>query len=113
MAVSAEEQRAQHLIRMGEQLERTTERLRWVFKRASNWERDQSIRNIQHIHGPGFTRNMSLATKFGLEWGSVFGTVHSTVIPEEMQSEFDKFVKIPPRQIIIDAGQQSTYGTCL
>lgn len=68
LAVTMEEMRSEYLDRIGQRLERTTEQLRWRFKRASNWECDQTIEDIHYIHGAGFERGMTMATKFSAEW---------------------------------------------
>jgi len=94
LGVSAEEERAELLIRQGERLERTTEQMRWQFKRASNWERDQTIHDLHHIHGQGFQRNMNMATKFSTEWLPILGEVHSSIADTELEREFDAFVTI-------------------
>ena len=56
-----------HLVRIGQQLERTTAHLRWCFKEVEDWERDQMIIAVAHVHGPSFVRNMSIADKVDLE----------------------------------------------
>ena len=42
-----EEVREEHLVRIGQQLERTMDQLRWNFKRVSNYECDQTVTSIR------------------------------------------------------------------
>ena len=49
---NVEDMREDHLVRLGETLERSTERLRWSFKRIVNWERDQHVTALRARHGP-------------------------------------------------------------
>ncbi|KAE9016290.1 hypothetical protein PR003_g4032 [Phytophthora rubi] len=85
----------EHLIRIGQRLERTTEQLRWSFKRVSNWERDQTITEIRNVNGKPFTREMTTADRFGSEWEPILGHDHSTVKSADLEAELDKFVRIP------------------
>jgi hypothetical protein len=83
------------LVRTGQRLERTTEQLRWSFKRVSNWEKDQTVTAIHHHHGDPFPREMSIANRFVSEWKTVLGKVHNEYSGDELEREFDKFVHIP------------------
>jgi len=85
----------EHLIRMGRRLERTTEQLRWNFKRISTWEKDKSIAEIQQLHGAPFTRDMTTSDCFASEWKPIFGIIHNALAGAELENEFDKFVHIP------------------
>ena len=65
MDITMEEAREEHLVRW---LERTTEQLRWSFKRVSNWESDQTITDLRPENALPFRREMTLADKFASEW---------------------------------------------
>lgn len=53
LEVSEFEAREEHLVRLGQRLERTTEQLRWKFKRISAWEKDQSLSKSMESHSSG------------------------------------------------------------
>ena len=68
-------------IRHGLRLERTMESLRWQFKRASNWEKDQTIitTRLLQIHGQPFCRGDTIMNDFASEWSPILGRPHNTV----------------------------------
>jgi hypothetical protein len=103
MEATAVDIREEHLIRMGQRLERTTDQLRWRFKRISNWEKDQTIEEIQQINGSPFTRAMSISNCFASEWRTIFGAIHNALAGDELEREFDDFVSIPPERRLSDA----------
>jgi hypothetical protein len=94
------------LTRVGQRLERTTDQLRWEFKRVSNWERDQKVTTIRCINGEPFKREMNIATKFSSEWKSILGVIHSAVEIADLEEEFDRFVSIPTSRRVTQ--QQNT-----
>ena len=65
-----EEAREEHLVRIGQQLERTMDQLRWNFKRVSNNECDQTVTSIRQINGAAFRREMTIADRFASDWRS-------------------------------------------
>jgi exonuclease III len=95
LRVSEADSREEHLVRIGQRLERTTRQLRWQFKRVSNWESDQTITGLDCINGEPFQREMSIADKFKSEWKPILGKVHSAVPGDKLESEFDSFVQVP------------------
>ncbi|KAE8908137.1 hypothetical protein PF003_g8040 [Phytophthora fragariae] len=95
LAVTEEDIREAHLVRLGQRLERTMDHMRWEFKRVSNWEKYQTISAIKQMHGEKFRREMNIASKFGSEWKPVLGTAHNAFHGMAFEVEFDKFVTIP------------------
>lgn len=95
--------RQEHLVRLGQHLIRSTDRLSWIFSRVSDWERDQHITGIQQQHGPAFTRNMSIADKFASEWSSVLGIIHRKQPLQGLNAAVKQFVHIPTKRVILKA----------
>ncbi|KAE9036079.1 hypothetical protein PR001_g9006 [Phytophthora rubi] len=106
MAATVEDSREEHLVRMGQRLERTVEQLRWQFKRISNWERDQRITTIRQVNGAAFRREMTVADKFASEWKPILGKTHNTTPSDEHGTEFDQFVQIPANRRISEADNE-------
>ncbi|KAL3658996.1 hypothetical protein V7S43_015881 [Phytophthora oleae] len=90
-----EELREDQELRMGQRLERTTEQLRWQFKRVSNWEKDQTVSTIHRINGKPFQRGMTIADKFASEWSPILSQPHNEVTGIQLEAEFDRFTAIP------------------
>ena len=95
MDVTMEEAREEHIVHLGQRLERTTEQLRWSFKRVLNWESDQTITNLRPANGLPFRREMALADIFASKWKPIFGVAHHTTSLDRMTTELDQFAQIP------------------
>uniref|UniRef100_M4BXX0 Uncharacterized protein n=1 Tax=Hyaloperonospora arabidopsidis (strain Emoy2) TaxID=559515 RepID=M4BXX0_HYAAE len=67
--------REECLIQEGRRLERTTDRLRWDFKRVFDWERDQTVTDLHQLYGEAFSRHATIADKFATELQPVLGRV--------------------------------------
>ena len=103
ISANMEDHRLEHLVRLGQSLERTTARLRWSFKRVADWERDQTVTNIARIHGPSFGRHMSIADKFASEWSPVLSVVHRVEPLAELPRAMLDFVSVPNDRLISTA----------
>ena len=95
LAVTSEEAREDHLVRMGDRLNRSIEQIRWNFKRVSVFERDQTVTSIRNINGAAFTRGMTTTDRFASEWQPILGSVHNSAPPQLLDAQFDDFVTIP------------------
>ena len=67
--------REECLIQESRRLERTTDRLRWDFKRVFDWERDQTVTDLHQLYGEAFSRHATIADKFATELQPVLGRV--------------------------------------
>ena len=95
IADNVEELRQEHLLRIGQGLERTAARLRWSFKRVADWERDQTVSCVDNLYGDAFDRNMSVAAKFASEWSPILGCVHRTASLPDLRMKINAFATIP------------------
>ena len=95
LAVTSEEAREDHLVRMGDRLNRSIEQIRWNFKRVSVFERDQTVTSIRNINGAAFTRGMTTTDRYASEWQPILGAVHNSAPPQLLDAQFDDFVTIP------------------
>ncbi|KAE9032264.1 hypothetical protein PR003_g5465 [Phytophthora rubi] len=95
MQANLEDQREEHLMHVGQLMQRSMERLRWDFRRVADWERDQAVTKIDEIHGPAFVRHMNTADKFASEWSPILGASHRTIKLADLSKEFKQFVRIP------------------
>ena len=95
MDITMEEAREEHIVCLGQRLERTTEQLRWSFKRVLNWESDQTITDLRPMNGLPFRREITLADKFAVEWKTILGVAHHTTSFVPMATELNQFVQIP------------------
>lgn len=73
----------------------TSENARRLFKRSSEWQRDQHISNIQPSPGHFYADEMPTEERMASEWNHVFGASHATIDPNQLGEEFTRFVKIP------------------
>ena len=68
ISANIEELREDRMTRLGESLERSTERLRLSYKRVASWESNQHVTALRFYHGSAFTDHMTMAEKFASEW---------------------------------------------
>ena len=100
---NVEDMREDHLVRLGETLERSTERLHWYFKRISNWEKDQHVTALRARHVPTFPRTLLSADQFASEWTKVLGRSHRTAALPLLSSQKRAFAFVPPAQRLTNA----------
>ena len=103
ITANMEELRLEHSVRIGQRLERTTASLRWSYKRVSDWERDQTVSRIVNLHGPKFTRPMTVAAKFSSEWSPLLGRIHRTEPLSSLQAAIQVFVTVPDERRLSSA----------
>ena len=106
LGVVVEEAREEYLVRIGQQLERTMDQLRWNIKRVSNCECDQTVTSIRQINVAAFRREMTIADRFESEWRPIMVEVHHTTPTERMISAFDDFVQIPASRCVSPANNE-------
>ncbi|KAE9101583.1 hypothetical protein PF005_g14691 [Phytophthora fragariae] len=86
-------------IRLGANLDNTTEQIRLKFKRWSDWERDQSVTNIRAANGPDYPNTMPISDRFAIEWSTIQGQRHSDFTDsEQLRAALHDFVKIPEKR---------------
>ena len=100
MQSKQDELRTAQTVRKGLQLERTMGSLRWKFKRASNWERDQSISGLQQINGLPFRTGNTVANYFASEWRPVLSTTHHTVPASALHHALKDHITVPAERIL-------------
>ena len=94
-----EELKLPQTVQLGLRLDRTLDSLRWQFKRASNWEKDQTISRLNQINGQPFRNGDTLANQFASEWRPILCHSHSTVPSTALRLELHDFVTMPPERM--------------
>ncbi|KAF1791582.1 hypothetical protein GQ600_26482 [Phytophthora cactorum] len=94
IGANMEKLRAEKAFCMGQNVERTADRVRWQFRRISDWGKDRTVTSIHPINGAAFGRNMSTVDKFASEWKPILDQRHSKIAREDLAEEFDAFVSI-------------------
>ena len=79
------------------------ESIRWQFKRASNWEKDQSITGLNRIHGQPFRQGDTVANKFASEWSPIFSQTYNTIHVSDLKQALLGFITMPPDRILSQA----------
>ena len=95
-----EELRQEHLVRLGQNLVRSIDRLRSFFRRVADRERDQHVTTISQRHGPAFKRNMTIADELASEWPTVLGVVHRSEPLDGLAETIERFATIPSERVL-------------
>ena len=103
ISCNMEEFRQEHLVRLGIQLARTAEQLRWFYGQVAVWERNHTVTITLRLHGSCFTRKMTIADKFASEWYTVLEVIHRKEPRETLPSAIRKFVRLPADRVLSHA----------
>ena len=82
------------MIQKGRRLVRTTDRLRLDFKRVSDWEWEQTVIKLHHLHGAAFVRHATISDKVATDEQPVLGHIHNSTPQGIMRQAFEEFVTI-------------------
>ncbi|GMF35644.1 unnamed protein product [Phytophthora fragariaefolia] len=102
-----EEIRERNIIRLGRNMEETTDKVRWRFRRTAIWERDQHVTAIHAPPGHEYPKRLSVAQRFAATWKPLFSTSHKSVTNEELSAAIDRFVSIPEERKVTRAINQA------
>ncbi|EGZ13377.1 hypothetical protein PHYSODRAFT_510634, partial [Phytophthora sojae] len=79
----------------GDSIQQSPETARKLFKRNSEWQRDQHISRIDPSPGHFYPDAMPSEERMASEWNHVFGASHASVDSSSLEEEFTRFVQIP------------------
>lgn len=77
-------------------MHRTAADVRWLFKRASVWERDQTVSKIEAVASEPFSASLSIPDKFSVTWNNILSFSHRNVRSDKLREAVDQFMQIPP-----------------
>ncbi|POM64701.1 Hypothetical protein PHPALM_19739 [Phytophthora palmivora] len=82
----------------GKHFQPTAENTRYLFKRNSNWQRDQTVSEIKPSAGHFYKDDYPVGERMASEWSHVFGETHATTDSSRREKIFHKFVHIPEKR---------------
>jgi len=97
----------QRSVRRGRRLADTKEQLKALYKRTSNWTRDQRVSTLHPSNGRAYPDRQSLADSMAAEWSSIFGQSHRTCPDHALRTRLRSFVKIPTGKKVSQAENDS------
>lgn len=90
-------------IRRGEYLQMKQHEARAFFQRVSTWSSNQHVTDIRPTCQQSTPAVLSVAQKMANEWNSILGRSHRTITGTEMETAFDKLLKVhQERQVNAD-----------